>query len=157
MTTLAYKTIGDDDEPLLFRMFSDVRSAELGMQEWNAAVRDPILRLQYTAQRRGYLERHPNADFRLILRDESPIGWLIVERTATALHGIDIALIANERSRGTGTRIIRALQDEAAAAGQPMIIAVLRTNVRAIALYRRLGFGETASTETHVWMEWRRE
>lgn len=155
MDTLTCKPVDGSNDEVLFRVYSDVRSEELGMQTWDAGMRDQILRLQYDAQRRGYLEQHPSADWRLILRNGTAIGWVVVERDATALHGIDIALVAGERSRGAGTVIIRALQDEAAAAHQPMVIAVLKSNLRAIALYRRLGFRPANENETHLWMEWR--
>lgn len=157
MDPFTYKTIDASDEALMFSLYSAVRAEELGMQEWDPAMRDPILRIQYEAQRRAYREQHPSADRRLIFRDGTAIGWVVVERTGTSLHGVDIALLAGQRSNGVGTAIIRSLQKEAAAAGGPMTIAVLRTNVRAIALYRRLGFRAVEDNETHTWMEWRNE
>lgn len=157
MTTLTYKNVGESDDALMFRMYAEVRAGELGMGEWDAALREPLLRQQYEAQRRGYAEEHPAADHRLIERDGKAIGWVIVERRGDALFGVDIALVAEERSRGTGSAVIRALQEEAAAAHCPMIITVLRTNLRAIALYRRLGFRASGENETHVLMEWRDE
>jgi ribosomal protein S18 acetylase RimI-like enzyme len=48
------------------------------------------------------------------------------------------------------------LQDEAAAAGRPMVISVQRFNTRALALYNRLGFRQTAKTAVHVMMTWDR-
>ena len=127
------------------------------MDAWDPAQRDRVLRVQFAAQRRSYRQEFPKADERVILRDGSPIGWVVVDRSGAELHGIDIALVADQRSRGIGTMVIRALQDEAAADGRPMVITVLRSNVRALALYERLGFRPIRHTEVHTLMEWRRE
>lgn len=157
MATLTLKNLETGDEAALLRLYATVRGEELGMDHWEPELRDRMLRIQFDAQRLSYREQFPHADERLILRDGSPIGWVIVDRSRAELHGIDIALVADERSRGVGTRVIQALQEEAAAANGPMAITVLRQNVRALALYRRLGFRETGGTETHIVMDWCRD
>ncbi len=45
---------------------------------------------------------------------------------------------------GIGTRLIRALIDEATRKGQDLVLDVLTVNHRAQALYRRLGMAEVA-------------
>jgi ribosomal protein S18 acetylase RimI-like enzyme len=155
MGTPAVAMVGSDDAAL-FQIYTAVRAEELGMGEWDPELRNQVLRLQFEAQRRGYRDRFPAADERLILRKGSPIGWVIVDRSGRELHGIDIALLAEERSRGIGTSVIRALQEEAAAASRPMMITVQRLNVRALGLYVRLGFQVIRETDLHMVMEWRR-
>ncbi len=157
MDTLTLKDFEPGDEAVLFQLFSTVRSEELGMDGWEPELRDKMLRIQFDAQRRSYRELFPHADERLILRDGSPIGWVIVDRSRPELHGVDIALVADERQQGIGTRVIQALQDEAAAGNRPMGITVQRRNVRALALYRRLGFRAIRDTEAHIVMEWSRD
>lgn len=145
------------DEAALFQLFAIVRREELGMDGWEPELRDRMLRIQFDAQRRAYREQFPHADERLILRDGLPIGWVIVDRSCPELHGVDIALVADERQQGVGTRVIQALQEEAAAEDRPMGITVQRQNVRALALYRRLGFRAVRDTGAHIVMEWRRD
>ena len=94
------------------------------------------------------------ADERVILRDGSPVGWIIVDRSGTELNGIDMALRSEERNRGVGTRVIRALQEEAAARSRAMVLSVLTLNLRALGLYVRLGFRAISKTDTHTIMEW---
>jgi len=146
----------EPDEAILFKLFTAVRAEELGMQGWDPELRDQMLEVQFEAQRRGYREQFPAADRHLILREGSPVGWLIVDRSGTALLGIDMALLPDERNKGIGTRVIRALQEEAAAGGRPMVLTVLTINARAVGLYVRLGFRVTGGTDTHTVMEWRR-
>jgi GNAT superfamily N-acetyltransferase len=143
------------DEAVLLALFGAVRAGELHLNGWEPSLRDRMLRTQFEAQRRGYREEFPAAVERLILHAGIPIGWVIVDASGRDLHGIDIGLLPEHQSKGVGTHVIRALQQEAAAEGRRMIITVQRFNVRARALYERLGFRSTSETDTHVVMEWR--
>ena len=153
MESITCKTVSTNDETL-FALYSAVRSDELGMQSWDPAMRDQILGTQYEGRWRGYREQYPRAEWRLILRNGSPVGWVIVDHSGRALHGIDIALIASERSHGLGSQVIKNLQSQAATGKRPFAITVLQTNDRAIALYVRLGFRVTGQSESHTFMEW---
>jgi ribosomal protein S18 acetylase RimI-like enzyme len=153
---ITLKPLQADDEPVLFQLYAAVRSAELEMESWPAAQRDAMLRIQFAAQRRGYREQFPNLHERLILQGGSPIGWVIVDGSdSRKLYGIDIALLAEARQQGLGTRVMRSLQAEAAAGNRSFEIVVERRNVRALAFHRRLGFCTIGETEVHTVMEWR--
>ena len=155
---ITLRTLQAEDEPVLFQLYRAVRSVELGMETWPAAQRDAMLRIQFVAQRRGYREQFPNLDERLILRGESPIGWVIVDGSdSRKLYGIDIALLAEARQQGLGTRVMRSLQKEAAVGNRLFVIVVERGNVRALAFHRRLGFRTVGETEVHIVMEWRQD
>jgi ribosomal protein S18 acetylase RimI-like enzyme len=149
----ALKDVGQDGEAALFQLFAAVRCEELMMEQWEPALRNQMLRLQFEAQRRGCREQFPGADARLILRDGSPVGWVIVDRSGPMLHCVDIAILSEARNTGLGTRVLRALQEEAAAAGRPVALTVLRSNVRARGLYLRLGFRVIRETDLHTLME----
>ena len=156
METLTLRDVRPEDEAGFFELFAAVRTGELGMQEWEPGLRDQILRLQFEAQRRSYRAEYPAADDCLIELDGAPVGWVVVDRSGPELHGIDIALLAEKRGQGLGTRVIRALQEEAAAGDRPMVTTVNRTNVQALAFYVRLGFRGIKETDAHIVMEWRR-
>jgi len=144
-----------DDEAAWYELHAAVRAEELGMESWEPALRTRILRQQLDAQRQSYRERFPHADERLILRGDTPIGWLIVDRSGSELHLVDIALLPGARRQGTGTLILRDLQQEAAIEERPMRLEVLRRNVRARAFYERLRFRTTGESDTHAAMAWR--
>jgi ribosomal protein S18 acetylase RimI-like enzyme len=155
LDTLTLETVRAD-EAVLFELYTAVRAEALGMQDWDPELCNQILRFQFEAQRRGYRDQFPAADERLILRDGSPVGWIIIDRSGPELYGMDMALLSEERNKGVGTRVILALQEEAAAESRPMVIIVERLNVRALGLYVRLGFRVIRETDTHTVMEWRR-
>jgi RimJ/RimL family protein N-acetyltransferase len=104
-----------------------------------------------------YREQWPDVCERLILCDGSPVGWLVVDRSGPVMRGIDIAIVPDARNSGVGTRVIRALQAEVAGSAGTFAISVLRSNVRARALYDRLGFIATGETDLHTLMEWRQD
>lgn len=146
------------DEPRLFELYMAVRSEELGMQGWPEEMRNRVLRTQFDAQRRGYREQFPGLDEQLVLCGGAPVGWVVVDRSSSReLHGIDIALLTEARQQGVGTRVMRSLQEEAAAGNRPMVIVVERRNARALAFHHRLGFRAVGDTEVHRVMEWRQD
>jgi ribosomal protein S18 acetylase RimI-like enzyme len=149
------RTSAADDELQLYELHAVVRADELRIEGLDPALRAQILRQQFEAQRRSYRDRFPNADERLILRGETPIGWVIVDRSGPELRVIDIALLPDARRQGIGTLIIRDLQKQAAMDDRPMRFEVLCGNVRARALYDRLGFRAIGESATHTELEWR--
>jgi ribosomal protein S18 acetylase RimI-like enzyme len=155
MSTLAFRDAGPDDDAALFQLFTEVRSEELRMEQWDPEPRSQLLRVQFEAQRRGYREQCPGAHARLILCDGSPAGWVIVDRSGPVIHCVDIAIVSGARNAGIGTWVFRGLQEEAAAGARPLVITVLRSNVRARSLYVRLGFRVIRETDLHTLMEWR--
>lgn len=156
MPSFTTKAIGADDEAIFFGLYSAVRSEELGMQSWDAPLRDQILRLQFAAQRNGHRQQYPGIVERFILRDGRAIGWIMVSHDA-AIRCVDLAILPEERRRGAATRALRHLQEEAAATGQPLVLSVLRANAPALALYDRLGFQPVGGNELHVFLEWRED
>ena len=143
-----------DDEAVWYELHAAIRAEELAMETWDPALRTQILRQQLDAQRQSCRERYPDADERLILRGDTPIGWVVVDRGGSELRIIDIALVPEARRHGIGTLIVRDLQQQAAIDERPMRLEVLRGNVRARALYERLGFRTTGETDTHTSMAW---
>jgi ribosomal protein S18 acetylase RimI-like enzyme len=155
---VALRDLRASDEPLLFELYVAVRSEELGMEGWPDEMRDRVLRTQFDAQRRGYRDQYPGLDEQLILCGGSPVGWVIVDRSSSReLHGLDIALVAEARQQGVGTRVMRLLQKEAAAGNKSMVIVVERRNSRALAFHGRLGFTAIGDTDVHCMMEWRQD
>ena len=155
MNGISLRDLGPDDRSIFFALFSAVRVEELAMQAWEPALRDGILRLQFEAQRRGYHDQYPQRTEMLILLDDRPVGWAVVDRGGDCLRCLDIAIDPAYRRRGFGSRVFRAWQEEAAAEQRPIALSVLCSNAAARALYERLGFVVTRKGETHMEMEWR--
>src|SRR5262249_53961985 len=140
MEDITFMPVRPEDEPALFALFAEVRAEELAMAGWDAGVRHMVLRQQFTAQRRGHRAQHPAATEMLILLDNRPVGWTILDRSGSMWHCVDIAIALEYRRRKIATRVIRGWQDEAAAAHCGISLMVMCTNRAARALYDGLGF-----------------
>jgi len=92
----------------------------------------------------------------IILVDTMPCGYCQVELRGHDVHLRELVLAPDFQGRGIGTAVVRTVQRQARRLGVPLHLGTLRRN-RAVALYRRLGFVECGSTETHLLMEWRPE
>lgn len=142
-----------DDESFLFELYGNTRKEEMAAWGWDLEQEQMFLKLQFTAQRQNYDIAFPNAQHQIIMLDGQAIGRVLVERSEFEHRGVDIALLQEHRNAGIGGMLIQELLDEAARAGKPFRISVVKTNP-ALHLYERLGFKTTADTGTHFEMEW---
>jgi ribosomal protein S18 acetylase RimI-like enzyme len=154
MHTIGFTDVQAGDEAALFALFSGVRAEELAMADWDAPLRNKVLRQQFDAQRRGYRAQYPAACEQLIRLDGCPVGWAVLDRSGPAWHCVDIAVAAEHRRQHIATHVVRAWQQEAAAVDRGIALSVLRTNAAARALYDGLGFFVVGQTDTHWIMEW---
>lgn len=142
---------GDDD--FRFSVYASTRADELRAWGWSPEQRDAFLKLQFSAQERGYQSCFPDADRSLICLDQRAVGLVTVQRSATEIRLIDIALLPDARGRGLGGQVLRLLQDEAEISGRPLRLQVLKTNP-ARRWYIRLGFSRVTDHGLHEEMEW---
>jgi ribosomal protein S18 acetylase RimI-like enzyme len=111
------------------------------------------LDLQVRARQSSYAVRHPRADHAIIMLDDQPIGRMIIDRSGEYYDLVDITLLSKHRSAGIGTRLVLALCMEAAMMRKNVRLYVSITNLRAISLYRRLGFRVIEDLQTDLLME----
>ncbi len=81
-------------------------------------------------------------------------GVLEVENRADELFLADVEIHPSWRGKGIGSAIILSLQERAREAEKPLALQVLHVNVRARALYERLGFVETWRNDIRSGMRW---
>jgi ribosomal protein S18 acetylase RimI-like enzyme len=144
----------DGDREHLFAVYASARAEELVQTGWSDDEKEHFLRLQFEAQDRQYREHYPGAEFMVIEVGRRPAGRIYVHRGAREIRLMDIALLPEHRSRGIGSRLIRTLQTDAAAAGVPVGIHVELFNP-ARRLYERLGFAPVEERGFYLFMEWR--
>jgi GNAT superfamily N-acetyltransferase len=140
------------DEAFLRRLYAGLRSAEFAPLGLDPEAVDSLLAMQYAAQDRSYRQLHPAADFDLVLVAGEPAGRIYVERTATSIQVIDIALTPEYRGRGIGTRLLQRLLAEGAGSQRPVTLNAVRGS-RALTLYRRLGFTVRDGDDVYLALE----
>lgn len=152
-TVLATRPVTAADRPLLRRIYELSRADELALVEWQPGQREAFVEQQFAAQDRFYREQYPEARFDVLVVDGDDAGRLYVDRRATEIRLMDIALLPEFRRRGIGERVIRELQEEVAAAGKRLTIHVERYNP-ALRLYERLGFRAVEERGVYLFLAW---
>jgi ribosomal protein S18 acetylase RimI-like enzyme len=141
------------DQGFFARVYASTRTDELAPVPWTDEQKSAFLAQQFAAQSSHYAIHYADASYDVVLVDGEPAGRLIVDRGTVEMVIVDIALLPELRGRGIGTRLLRPLLEEAAAAAVPVLIHVERNNP-AMTLYRRLGFEATG--EVGIYFEMRR-
>lgn len=104
------------------------------------ALVEMLLSQQMAGRAMTYATLYPGARHEIVECDGLSIGRMVTDRGATAITLVDIALLADRRGRGIGTRLLRTLIDEAEGVGLPMRLSIDPLNSGAFRLYSRLGF-----------------
>jgi ribosomal protein S18 acetylase RimI-like enzyme len=94
---------------------------------------------------RGFHARAFNPGrWQIITAGGKDIGMIDVEHRPGEIYLARIEVHPHYQGHGIGSRLIRALIDEATQKGQALVLDVLTVNARALALYQRLGMTEIA-------------
>lgn len=142
------------DAAFLCELYRSTRESELAGLPWTEAQKAAFCDMQFRAQSAGYLHTYPQAEHLLVCTASGEsAGRLIKARTEGALQLIDISLLPPFRRRGWGSRLIGALQQEAAASHIAVLLSVIKVNP-ALALYRRLGFSIVGEQDIRFEMAW---
>ena len=150
---ISLRPAGPDDQEFLLRVYGETRADELAAAGWSGAEQEAFCRDQFAAQDRHYREHFPGCEFLVIERDGRPVGRLYRDRRADEIRVVDIALLAGERGKGLGGRIMGDILDEARGLGLEVRIHVERTNP-ARRLYDRLGFTLVEEGEVYDLLVW---
>ena len=141
-----------NDQDFLRRVYASTREEELAPVPWSDAEKEAFLRHQFEAQDRHYREHYPGASFDVVERDGVPVGRLYVDRWAEEIRIMELSLLPEHRGVGIGTRLVRAILDEASREGKRTSVHVEQRNP-ARRLYERLGFVPVADRGVYVLME----
>lgn len=147
------RPITPEDDGFLYRIYASTREDELAVVDWDDGQKKEFLEMQFTAQHAFYMEQFPQAEFRIILLDEEPIGRLYVDRREDEIRIIDIALLAEHRNKGIGSTFLNDILSEGQQEGLPVRIHVEQNNP-ALRLYERLGFQKIGENGIYYLMEW---
>ncbi len=150
---LHLRTAVPADRSFLEQVYAESRAAELDATTWSDEEKAAFCRIQFAAQDKHYRTHYPHCEFLVIEWRGAPVGRLYRDLRAAEIRVVDIALLASERGRGIGSRIMTGIQAEAAAAGLAVQIHVERTNP-ARSLYERLGFRLVEEGEVYDLLAW---
>ncbi|MCK7594967.1 GNAT family N-acetyltransferase [Pseudomarimonas salicorniae] len=141
------------DLSFLQALYASTRTEELAPVPWTADEKSRFLLQQFHLQRHHYRTHYAEAGFWLLVSSLGPHGRIYVHCSPGELRLMDIALMPDQRGRGIGTALIRALQGEARASGRRIGLHVEPGNP-ALDLYRRLGFGHGEVRGAYRFLQW---
>lgn len=140
------------DEPELRAIYRSTRATELAAVGWPDEAIETFCNQQYDMQQAHYGKVYAGAAHRAVVdHDGSVVGQLMVHFGTTAHTIVDIALLAEHRGHGCGSRLLAQVIESADELGVAVELTVDPHNP-AQALYRRLGFEPISSTELHLHM-----
>jgi len=154
--TLRLRRVTADDEEFLLSVYDSTRAEELAQVQWQEGQREAFVKWQFDLQRREYDARYPDAEYSLILIDDSPAGRIWIGRDDEQIRLLDIALLPEFQNRGAGTMLMRWLIDEANKSGKALRHMVFVMNNDAHRFYERLGFVVIEDLGGYKHMEWKR-
>jgi len=108
---------------------------------------------QFDDQRHHYEQCYPQAAWFIVECGGQRVGRLILDRAEDHVHILDIALVADYRGQGIGSRILRDVIAEAEARRVPVRLFAFN-HERALSLYHRLGFADVNDDGTHTELIW---
>jgi ribosomal protein S18 acetylase RimI-like enzyme len=143
----------EEDYAFLERLYFSVRLPEVEAMGWPQETRNAFLAGQCRMQHAHYQTHYWDAEFLILERGGKPVGRIYLFRGPRDHRIVDISLLPEVRGGGVGGALLKAVQDEAAAAGKSVSIHVEKFNP-AQNLYRRLGFREAGEKGPYWLMEW---
>jgi len=149
---ITQRPVCEADEPFLFELYASTRSYEMGLVPWNDAQKLAFLQMQFAAQKSSYASEYPHAKHTVICREDEPVGRLYLDRGQDSYHILDITITERERSKGTGSAVLKEILREAHQAGKPTIIYVENFNP-STRLFERLGFRVASAKDFQLLLE----
>ena len=141
------------DETFLETVYAETRRGELAIMNWSRQQENDFFKMQFRLQNQAYKMQFPDADYLVVELNKVPVGVIIVERGGE-IRLVNIALLPEFRSQGIGTFLLKQLQAEAKTANKPLTLHVLKTNDRAVSLYKRRGLAIIDNDEMYLAMRW---
>lgn len=143
-----------EDESFLFEAYASTRAQEMALMPWDDEQRKSFLRMQFAAQDSHYRKHFPDANYSVILRENSRVGRLYVLSKKEEVRILDITILPEHRNKGIGTSLLQSLLSEAAHSKKRVLIYVETFNP-SLRLFERLGFKGIAEEGINFLMEWR--
>jgi len=143
-----------EDEPFLFRLFVSHNVGMLRLAGLPEDVIEKMITLQFRSQTSTYRRMYPDAIYSIVEVGGEAIGRFIEHDETDVVYFVDFLLFPENRTKGLGSALTRALMQEWAAKGRGTRVKVLMNNVASLTMCRKLGFTETPEANGYIDMHW---
>ena len=104
-------------------------------------------------QRELHDRRFASQDLRIIQFCGTDVGFLATSRSRATLKVDQLYILPEYQGRGIGSACMARVLDDANFRQKPVVLQVLKVNIRGIVFYQRLGFIIVGETTTHLLMK----
>lgn len=132
-----------EDEPFLFRLFASNNSGSLRIAGFPEDFIEKLITFQFRSQTSTYRGMYPDAIFSIVEFEGEAIGRFIEHDETDVVYFVDFVLFPQNRTKGIGSALTRALMEEWAAKGRGTRVEVLMNNAASLTMCRKLGFVES--------------
>ncbi|HEV7395852.1 MAG TPA: GNAT family N-acetyltransferase [Pyrinomonadaceae bacterium] len=151
--TISLRNVTSEDEAFLLAVYASTRAAELAQVPWTDEQREAFLRMQFQAQHSHYRERYPDADYKVIMRDDEPVGRLYLLREPDKMRILDITVLPAFGNCGIGAGLIQDVLDEGARTNRKVHIYVENFNP-SLAFFQKRNFSVLEEDGFNLLLEW---
>jgi len=151
--SLSLRAATPHDAAFLLQVYASTRMDELKAIAWDENQKLAFVKMQFDARQRQYREVYPHAVCSIILKDDQPIGTILVDRNDREIRLVDISILPEHRNAGAGTQLVVKLLEDATVAALPVNLHVLKTS-DAVRFYQRLGFSKIEEDDAYLKMIW---
>ena len=145
----------ENDLVFLRELYECSRAEELALVTWPEETKAAFLDSQFALQHRHFVHYFADAEFLILAYQDKLIGRLYVSREKEDWLVVDIGLMPAHRGNGVGSGLLMQLLVAAEQRGaRSVALHVEQRNVRAHALYRKLGFHDESVEGFHQLMRW---
>ena len=102
-------------------------------------VFDGLVGMHYRAQAMSIRLEHPQAERKIVMVQDAPVGRLIIDASGNYVEVIDVALLPEYRNCGLGASVLNSVLAQADRLGRAIRLHVEKQS-RAVRIFERLGF-----------------
>lgn len=150
---ITFRPVKDSDDSFLLKLYYTTREREMDIAGLPEEEREKFINFQYAARKKHYDEFYNDAENLIVLKQGKPIGRHMLLRGEKEYRLVLTELMPETRGGGIGSDLVLDFLDEAAEAGMPVRLQVLKFGGPR-AMLERLGFAVSSSNEFFYRLEW---
>jgi hypothetical protein len=142
-----------DDSEFLFRLFEELKIAELNIASWPELMKNQLVAMQYNAFEKMIKNEYPNSEDYLVVFNFQKAGRLQLNDDNEVLKILNISLLPAFQNLGIGSKIIKDIIINAGVKNKLVYLEVDKANP-VFSLYKKLGFTVYAQDELKYYMKY---
>ncbi|MBL7974339.1 MAG: GNAT family N-acetyltransferase [Candidatus Kapabacteria bacterium] len=144
----------DTDTDFLKLLYETSRDEEFQYVEWvNSEERTKFFNQQFEAQQLHFLNNYDNLNYDIVVLHSTDIGRLVLHRTDSHVHCVDVIILPEYRKQGIGHYIMTQITNELDQKNITSSLYFEKTKPYLEKLYSSYGFVTTKDIGTHIYME----